>query len=208
VGLRRRSGLPGLRTSPCRPAAGLCFTPDAAVRRCRRCCCSCACCPGVRGQRWRAAGRLLHRRGGRAVVAMSVGVAVGVPNAGVSSETPPAAASRGATVLDVASASGRLQKRLGVCPTVDFEQARKIVRRHGGDPRLTWRPRSRLRFPWAKRLSAADEIADARLSAIWEATRPPVLTPARSEERQRRALADRGRIERPASASASAARRG
>ena len=42
---------------------------------------------------------------------------------------------------------GRLQKRLSVCPTVDFEQARKIARRHGGNPRLTWRPRSRLSLP-------------------------------------------------------------
>src|SRR5450755_3399026 len=48
---------------------------------------------------------------------------------------------------DLAPAFGRLQKRLSVCPTVDFEQARKIARRHGGNPRLTWRPRSRLSLP-------------------------------------------------------------
>jgi hypothetical protein len=40
-------------------------------------------------------------------------------------------------------------------------------------------------------------------SSIWEATRPLVLTLARSQEQRRRALAERARIERPASASES-----
>jgi len=41
----------------------------------------------------------------------------------------------------------------------------KTVHRHGGDPRLRWRPRLRLSLPRAKRLSAADESADDRLSS-------------------------------------------
>jgi len=46
---------------------------------------------------------------------------------------------------------GRLQKRRSVCSTVDFEQARKTVHTHGGDPRLRWRRRLRPSVPRGER---------------------------------------------------------
>ncbi len=66
----------------------------------------------------------------------------------------------------------------------------------------------RLPLRVAKRSPGQREVGRCRNSSIWETTRPVVLTPARSQERQRRVLPRRGRIERPASASATAARPG
>jgi hypothetical protein len=57
------------------------------------------------------AATVLHRRGGRAVVAVSVGVAVGVPIQACRPRCRPLPLLARATVLDVASASGRKDQR-------------------------------------------------------------------------------------------------
>ena len=112
---------------------------------------------------------VLDRRGGRAAVAVSVGMAVGVPIAELVGPS--------VTPLE-ASPSGRLRKW---GQRASRSSTKPTCLGRGG------------RLPTAQRVS---------VSAICEATRPPALTPARSRERQRCALAERARRERPASASA------